>query len=73
MAWRVTRDLRLFLNINMAEKPEAHRIQYNALFMSHISWLPDEISEKFKRDFANPYLWNIINVIPTSADTGSTK
>jgi hypothetical protein len=33
----------------MAEKPEAHRIQYNALFMSHIFWLPDEISEEFQR------------------------
>ena len=43
------RDITLFLNINMAEKPEAHRIQYNALLMSHISWLPNEISEKFQR------------------------
>ena len=49
IAWRVTRDLTLFLNISMAEKPEAHRIQYNALLMSHISWLPNEISEKFQR------------------------
>ena len=33
----------------MAEKPEAHRIQYNALIMLHVSWPPDEMSEKFQR------------------------
>ena len=41
-------DHRLFLNVNMAEKPEAHRIQYNGLLMSHISWPPEEMSEKLQ-------------------------
>ena len=49
IAWRVTRDHRLFLNTNIAGKPEAHRIQYNALLTSHISWPPDEMSEKSQR------------------------
>ena len=49
IAWSVTCDQRLFLNTNMAEKPEAHRIQYNALCMSHISWPPDDMTEKFER------------------------
>jgi hypothetical protein len=35
--------------INMAEKPEARRIQYNTLRMSHISGPPDEMSETFQR------------------------
>ena len=48
IAWCVTRDHRLFLNVNMAEKPEAHRIQYNGLLMSHISWPPEEMSEKLQ-------------------------
>ena len=50
-------DHRLFLNTNMAEKPEARRIQYNALLMSHISWPPDEMFEKFQRlpmEFCQP-------------------
>jgi hypothetical protein len=68
-------DHTLFLNTNMAEKPEAPRIQHNALRRTYLG-RQTKCRRNFNdliENFASPYVRNIIVEIPTSTDTGNTK